>query len=94
MELTKREQAMFDGEQGEAAASQWRYSLHSGKSTRAENMIPVTSAQVAGVSYKTIGEAGLEYLQDMATHGAKVRVKTFLNPAGMDRRAVEGDARA
>ena len=48
-------------------------------------MVPITSAQVAGVSYKTIGEAGLEYLQDFAAAGARVRIPTFLNPAGMDR---------
>ncbi|MHA1193203.1 MAG: aconitase X [Promethearchaeota archaeon] len=40
--------------------------------------------QIAGVSYANLGEAGLEFLNEMAEDG-KVRVLTTLNPAGMDR---------
>jgi hypothetical protein len=47
-------------------------------------MIPVGSVQVAGVSYKSVGDPGLEFLQDVASKGAKVKVLTYLNPAGMD----------
>jgi predicted aconitase len=50
----------------------------------AEKMIPITSVQVAGVSYSNLGEAGLEYLSELAIDG-KVKVLTTLNPAGMDR---------
>ena len=85
MQLGKQEQAMFDGEMGGAARQSMEILLALGKIYGAERMIPVTSAQVAGVSYKTIGDAGLEYLQGMAHNGAKVRIPSFLNPAGMDR---------
>lgn len=85
MELTKREQALFDGEKGEAARQSMEILVALGTIYGAKNMIPVSSVQVAGVSYKTIGEAGLDYLKDMAKGGAKVNVPTFLNPAGMDR---------
>jgi len=47
-------------------------------------MIPVKSVQVAGVSYKSIGDPGTEFLEDLASKGAKVKVLTYLNPAGMD----------
>jgi predicted aconitase len=47
-------------------------------------MIPVGSVQVAGVSYKSIGDPGMEFLEDFASKGAKVKVLTYLNPAGMD----------
>ena len=50
----------------------------------ADRMIPVSSAQVAGVSYKSIGDPGVEFLEDYAAKGAKVKIVTFLNPAGMD----------
>ncbi len=50
----------------------------------ADKMISVGSVQVAGVSYKSIGDPGTEFLEDMASKGAKVKVLTFLNPAGMD----------
>jgi phosphomecalonate degydratase large subunit len=50
----------------------------------AEDMLPVTSVQIAGVSYDNLGEAGLEFLAEMASGGGQARVLTTLNPAGMD----------
>ena len=50
----------------------------------ADKMIPVGSVQVAGVSYKSIGDPGTEFLEDIAGKGARVKVLTYLNPAGMD----------
>jgi predicted aconitase len=85
MFLTKQEQKMYDGELGEAARQSMEILVALGRIYNAEKMIPITSAQVAGVSYKTIGDAGLEYLQDLSAKGAKTRVPAFLNPAGMDR---------
>jgi predicted aconitase len=84
MELTKKEQALFDGEKGEAARQSMEILVALGQIYGAANLIPVSSVQVAGVSPKTIGDAGLEYLQDMVKGGAKVTVPTFLNPPGMD----------
>jgi len=84
MHLERREQQMFDGEFGEAARVSMEILVALGKIYGAERMIPVTSAQVAGVSYKTIGDAGLGYLEGLAAKGARTRIPTFLNPAGMD----------
>jgi predicted aconitase/predicted aconitase with swiveling domain len=42
---------------------------------------------VAGVSYKNLGEAGLQLLQSWADQGARARVPATLNPAGMDLQA-------
>jgi predicted aconitase len=50
----------------------------------AERLIPVSSVQISGVSYDNLGEAGLEFLAEMAAGGGKTRVLTTLNPAGMD----------
>jgi predicted aconitase len=47
-------------------------------------MAPVTSVQIAGVSYDNLGEAGLHWLSEMADGDGKARVLTTLNPAGMD----------
>jgi len=76
---------MFDGEMGEAPAQAMQILVALGKIYNAENLIPVSSVQVSGVSYETIGDAGLEYLQDYVKKSAKVNTLTFLNPAGMDR---------
>ena len=75
---------MLDGELGEAKQTAMEILTALGRIYDAEKMIPVSSAQVAGVSYKTIGDAGLEYLENMASKGAKVEIPTFMNPAGMD----------
>ncbi len=61
-----------------------------GKIYNARQMIPVASVQVAGVSYDNLGEAGLEFLAEMAAGGAHAQVLTTLNPAGMDIDAWQG----
>ena len=57
---------MLDGELGEAKQTAMGVLVALGKIYDAEKMIPVKNAQVAGVSYKTIGDAGLEYLEHLA----------------------------
>jgi len=76
---------MLGGECGEASQQSMEILVALGKIYGATRMIPVTSSQISGVSYKTIGDAGLEYLQAMVNKGAKVSIPSFLNPAGMDR---------
>ncbi len=51
----------------------------------AADLAPVAHAQIAGVSYKNVGDAGVEFLNRWADEGAKVRVPTTLNPMGMER---------
>jgi len=46
---------------------------------RADRVVPVASAHVAGVSYWNLGPAGLDYLEELAATG-HVRVPTTLNP--------------
>ncbi len=50
----------------------------------ADKLIPIQSTQIAGISYKTIGDAGLEFLEDWANLGSLVAVESWMNPAGMD----------
>jgi len=84
MHLTKEEEKILDGEEGEVLERLFRLLVRLGDIYGAEKMIPVGSVQVAGVSYKSVGDPGLAFLEDMASKGAKVRVLTYLNPAGMD----------
>jgi len=84
MYLTKEEEKILEGEHGEVMERMFRLLVRLGEIYGADKMIPVGSVQVAGVSYKSIGDPGTEFLEDMAAKGAKVKVLTFLNPAGMD----------
>ena len=84
MYLTKEEEKILSGEKGEVLERMFRLLVRLGDIYGADRMIPVGSVQVAGVSYKSIGDPGLEFLEDYAGRGAKARVLTYLNPAGMD----------
>ncbi len=84
MELTAEQQAMIDGKSGQAARRAMEILSALGTIYGAGRMIPVNSVQIAGVSFDNLGEAGLEFLTEMADGGGKVRVLTTLNPAGMD----------
>jgi predicted aconitase len=83
MELTKEEQAMLDGKEGYAVRKSMEILVALGEIFGAKSLIDVGSVQVAGVSYHNLGDAGLEFLNELAADG-RVRVLTTLNPAGMD----------
>lgn len=83
LHLTSEEKRMLEGKYGRATKKALDLIINLGEIYGAERLIPVSSVQIAGVSYHNLGEAGLDYLADMATDG-KVRVLTTLNPAGMD----------
>jgi predicted aconitase len=84
MYLTKEQEKMVDGERGEVLERMFRLLVRLGDIYGADKMIPIGSVQVAGVSFKSIGDPGLDFLEDYAKKGAKVKVLTYLNPAGMD----------
>ena len=84
MRLTQEEQEMLDGKHGRSTRKAMEILAALGVIYGAERMVPVTSVQVAGVSYDNLGEAGLHFLADMAEGGGQARVLTTLNPAGMD----------
>jgi predicted aconitase len=84
MKLTSEEQDMLDGKYGKAAQKSMEILTTLGDIFEAESMVDVYGVQIAGVSYANLGEAGLEFLSEMAEDG-QVRVLTTLNPAGMDR---------
>ena len=83
MHLTEEEERVLAGEGGEGR--QWAMELlvGLGRIFDAEDLVPIGSAQLAGVSYKTIGEPGLKWLQDVSRNSV-VSVPSMLNPAGMD----------
>ncbi|MCC6031394.1 MAG: aconitase X [Pyrobaculum sp.] len=51
-------------------------------------VVPVETAHISGVSYLTIGEYGVEFLEFLASSGARVSVFTTSNPAAADLRGV------
>jgi hypothetical protein len=83
MHLTGKEQRMMDGAEGHAVRKSMEILVALGDIYGAKSLIKVGSVQVSGVSYHNLGDAGLEFLNELAKDG-KVKVLTTLNPAGMD----------
>lgn len=83
MRLTDEERALLDGAAGHATRKAMQILVALGEIYGAEDLVPVRSVQVAGVSFHNLGEAGLEWLESMAEDG-RIRAVTTLNPAGMD----------
>jgi hypothetical protein len=83
MKLTRTEEGMLSGTEGRATKKGMQILVALGEIYGAERLVRVSSVQVSGVSYKNLGDAGIEFLRDLASDG-RARVKSTLNPAGMD----------
>jgi len=83
MHLTLDEESTLAGERGHGPQRAMELLVALGRIYDAERLAPITSAHLSGVSYKTIGDGGLDFLEEMSAD-AKVCVPTTLNPAGMD----------
>lgn len=81
MYLSREEESLLQGEQGDTLRRMMEILVALGDIYGAERLVPVRSAQIAGVSFKNIGEAGLEWIEDLK---GGVAVPSILNPAGMD----------
>jgi predicted aconitase len=84
LRLAAEEQAMLAGEAGSGVQKAMEIVVALGQIYGATELVPVASVQVSGVSYKNLGDAGLEFLEEWAAQGARARVPATLNPAGMD----------
>ncbi len=84
MELTAEERAMRAGDLGPGVGKAMEIVVALGRVYEAQRLVGVSSVQVAGVSYRNLGEAGLAFLREWADEGARSRVPATLNPAGVD----------
>ncbi len=83
-ELTEIEARMLAGEMGAGVQRAMEIVFTLGRIYGAPDLVPVTHVQISGVSYKNLGDAGVEFLERWADEGARVRVPTMLNPMGME----------
>ena len=83
MELTQEEQAALNGEKGNTLQIAYRILVATGEATNADKLVPINWAHLSGVNYNTIGDSGEEFLRKIS-QDAKVKVKTTVNPMGLD----------
>ncbi len=88
--LTPEEEAMLAGAEGPGVQRAMEIVVALARIYGAADLIPVKHAQIAGVSYKNLGDAGVEFLARWAAEGARVRIPTTLNPMGMERGKWQG----
>ena len=84
MYLTRYEEGLLEGEEGEAVERAMRLLVTLGEVFGAERLVEVGSAHISGVSYRNLGEAGLSFIEKQVGAGARTRIRATLNPAGMD----------
>jgi hypothetical protein len=84
LELARDEEEALAGKKGEALASAYRILAAIGEATGAKKLVPVKWTHVSGVNYNTIGNAGVQFLENFS-RTAKVVVRTTVNPMGYDR---------
>ncbi|MHC1604672.1 MAG: aconitase X [Candidatus Methanofastidiosia archaeon] len=89
MYLTKEDQEIYDGEQGEVLQKAMEILVALGNIYGAKDLVPISSVQVAGVSYKNLGEPGTEFLEWWVKHDTRVKSFSTLNPAGIDLERAE-----
>ena len=84
MYLTREEERILEGEHGWACQICMKILVKLGELFGATRLIPINSAHISGVSYKTIGDAPIEFLRNLVEKGAKTKVFSTLNPSSVD----------
>jgi predicted aconitase len=82
LDLTGGEVSALNGESGIVRKKAMEILVALGEIFKADKLIEISSVQIAGASYKTIGDAGLEWIRSMSSE--QVAVPSTLNPVGMD----------
>lgn len=83
MHLTRGEERVLAGEEGHGRQKAMELVVALGDIYGAKRLVPIASAQVSGASFKTIGDAGIKFLEDFSSE-ARVSVRASLNPLGLD----------
>lgn len=84
MYLTREEERVYDGEHGWARQVCMRILVRLGELFGATRLVPIYSAHISGVSYKTLGDAPMEFLETTLKEGGKAKVLSTLNPSSIE----------
>jgi hypothetical protein len=79
------EERIYNGEFGWANQTCMKILVRLGELFNATRLIPINSAHISGVSYKTLGDAPSDFLEALSDADLKVTVKATLNPQSFDK---------
>ncbi|MDA8134047.1 MAG: aconitase X catalytic domain-containing protein [Desulfobacteraceae bacterium] len=83
MELTPQQKDMLAGKQGDGVRKAMDILMAYGQCYDAQRLIPVTSVHIAG-NFPVLLDEGIDWLEDLARGGTRVRVFTTKNPEMYD----------
>ena len=83
MKLNELERAMLAGELGAALRGAIEHQIKVGDFFGAEDFVPVTQAHIMADT-ESLGEAGVRWLESLATDNGAMRVPTITDPRGTD----------
>ncbi|MCY4590104.1 MAG: aconitase X catalytic domain-containing protein [Alphaproteobacteria bacterium] len=83
MALTGEELAMQAGEMGWPLSWAINHQLQVGRMFDAPDLVAVSQAHMMA-DPEAVGEAGAQFMEDLARYGARVRVPTITDPRGVD----------
>ncbi|MCD6356969.1 MAG: aconitase X catalytic domain-containing protein [Thermoproteales archaeon] len=84
MLLTDEEARLLRGEAGEGVAEAMEVVVRVAEAIGAERLVKISRAHISGISFRNLGEEGIEFIEEMARKGLRFAVPTTVNPAGMD----------
>jgi predicted aconitase len=84
LHLTSEEEKVFNGEFGWAYQVSMRILVRLGDLFGATKLIPIESAHISGVSYKTLGDAPIDFFEALVEANGKVQVPSTVNPSSLD----------
>ena len=85
MRLDDADKRILDGAEGPTYRMAMEMLVGLGKIYGAEKLVPIRSAHVAGLSLRSHGIAGMEWIEETAAAGARVKVPCTMNVIGVDR---------
>ena len=84
MYLSREEERILKGYEGEAKARALEVIVRVGEALGAPRLIEIKHAHISGVSYENIGDYGLELIEGFWRLGARFSVPTTVNPISYD----------
>ena len=84
LKLTEQEKSMLRGEMGEGTRIAMEIVVQFGELYGAERLLPISNAHIDAAAYTTVWEAGSDFIEFLADHGAKTAVPTTINPVSRD----------
>lgn len=84
MHLTRDEEDMLRGKMGPAVQKSIEILFTLGEIYNAQGMIPVDNVHMPGSSVVVAGDAGTEFVEEMADTKVAFKTRTTLNPAAID----------